>query len=132
MKEKKRKRSRQFSFVVSEPEYQKIEALYKRSTCQSINDYARSVALHKPVVMKIRNESAENFLQLIIPIKNQLESAATQFTRSLTKLQSLESAHSIKAWCDVPQHSPVELLAQIEILRQLMNHYYIQCTQSST
>ena len=128
MKEKKRKRSRQFSFVVNEAEYRTIEKLFTRSTCQSINDYARSVALQKPVVVKIRNESAENFLLAMIPLKNQLEESANHFTCAIIKLQSLENIPAVKAWCAEPQHSPELLLDKIEALRQLMNQYYIQCT----
>jgi hypothetical protein len=131
MENKKRKRSRQFSFVVSEAEYRTIEKLFARSTCRSINDYARSVAMQNPVVMKIRNESAEKFLQTMIPLKNQLENCANDFSRAAIKLQSLENIPSIKAWCEDPLHSPVVLLTQVEALRQLMNQYYIQCTQSS-
>jgi hypothetical protein len=131
MEKKKRKRSRQFSFVVNETEYRMIEKLFASSTCQSINDYARSVALQKPVVVKIRNESAENFLLAMIPLKNQLENCASHFSYAAIKLQRLESIPAIKAWCEEPQHSPVLLLSHIEALRQLMNQYYIQCTQSS-
>ena len=132
MKENKRKRSRQFSFVVTETEYQTIEKFFASSTCKSINDYARSVAMQKPVVMKIRNESAENFLLAMMPLKGRLENSARHFTRVLTKLQDLENVPEIKAWCAEPQHSAVLLLCQIEALRQLMNQYYIQCTRSST
>jgi hypothetical protein len=131
MNEKKRKRSRQFSFVVSEAEYWTIEKLFAGSTCRSINDYARSVALQKPVVVKIRNESAENFLLAMVPLKNQLEESATHFTRAIIKLQSLENIPAFKAWCAESQHRSEILIAQIEALRQLMNKYYIQCTQSS-
>jgi mobilization protein NikA len=131
MKEKKIKRNRLFSFVVNEAEYETIEKLFARSTCRSINDYARSVALQKPVVVKIRNESAENFLLAMIPLKNQLEEAATHFSRSIVKLQSLESIPEIKAWCAEPLNLPETLLTEIEALRQLMNQYYIQCTRSS-
>jgi hypothetical protein len=129
MKEKKRKRSRQFSFVVSEVEYNTIKKLFARSTCRSINDYARSLALQKPIVVKIRNESAENFLLEMIPLKNQLEETATHFRRAIISIQSLGNIPAVKAWCLEPRNSPELLLTQIEALRQLMNQYYIQCTR---
>jgi len=43
--------------------------LYKKTTCQSISEYARNILLEKPVIIKYRNESADQFLTQMIAFK---------------------------------------------------------------
>lgn len=69
MKETKKVGNKWLSIRVNEKEYQVIEDLYQKTTCRSISEYARNILLEKPVIIKYRNESADQFLTQMIAFK---------------------------------------------------------------
>jgi hypothetical protein len=109
----KRKRSPEIRFVVSAEEYQFIRAQCSASGSGSINTYARAVLLKKPVVIKIRNQSAEDLLEAMIAVKKELEALREGFAAA-------------------PGHSLEILCTRMEAIRLLMQQYYERCTQPST
>jgi hypothetical protein len=113
--------------VVNNEEYETIHDLFAASTCRTFNEYARLVLLKKPIVIKIRNQSAEELLQVMVTVKNELERTANHFALAVKKLQSQADIAEIGAWCANPEHRPERLFEQVESIRCLMNEYYQLC-----
>lgn len=44
-------------------EFEQLEKLCKQTTERSVSSYLREVALKKPVIVKYRNQSADDFLR---------------------------------------------------------------------
>lgn len=57
------------SFRVKPQEYEQIHKHFSTTICRKLSDYARKVLMNKPVIVKYRNQSADEFLSAIIPLK---------------------------------------------------------------
>jgi len=65
-------------FRISEMEYNRLTEAWKRTTCRSLSQYIRDVLSREPVYIKHRNQSADEFLEVAIGIKNDLEGIITR------------------------------------------------------
>ena len=53
-------------------EYKKLYERFGQSTCRSFSEYVRHVLMGKAIVIRKRNDSLEQFLEIAIDIKNEL------------------------------------------------------------
>ena len=61
-KEKKKVRNKMVPVRMNEDEWNKLQSFRKKSTCRSTSEYLRKVGLNEPVIVKFRNQSADEFL----------------------------------------------------------------------
>ena len=60
---------------------EELEEVYQHSqtsTCRSLTEYVRKVLTKKPVTIKIRNQSQDDLLAVMIGIKNRLDHLTEQ------------------------------------------------------
>ncbi len=93
------------SFRVKPPEYEKIHGRFSKTTCRKLSEYARKVLLEKPVYIKTRNESADQFLQEMLLLKKELNAIGNNYNQAVHKLHSLNHIEEIKCW--LHRHEPV-------------------------
>ncbi len=86
------------SFRVKPEEYEKIENLRKETTCRNISEYARMVLLAKPVQIKYRNQSADQFLSEMILLKNELSAIGNNFNQAVKRLHTLDTLPQMRSW----------------------------------
>ena len=107
MKESKLLRKKWFKIRVHEEELKKIKALSQCTPCKGASQYARNLLLQKPVIVKYRNESADNILSAMVRLKNELNAIGNNFNQAVHRLHTLDKIPEIKIW-----------LIQNETLRQ--------------
>ena len=88
------------SFRVKPDEYNKIHGLFSSTTCRKLSEYARKVLLNKPVVIKYRNQSADEFLSAMIPLQNELNSIGKNFNQAVKKLHTLNQISRVQKLAD--------------------------------
>jgi hypothetical protein len=54
--------------------------------------------LQKPIYIKYRNESAEDFLKEMLQLKQELNAIGNNFNQAVKKLHTLDHVHEIKRW----------------------------------
>src|SRR5450432_3665317 len=86
------------SFRVKTSEYALIEQYYKATTCRSLSEYARKVLLSKPVTVKYRNQSADQFLAEMLLFKNELSAIGNNFNQAVKRLHSLDGLPQMRSW----------------------------------
>ena len=86
------------SFRVKAFEYELIEQYCEATTCRSLSEYARKVLLSKPVVVKYRNESADQFLAEMLLFKNELSAIGNNFNQAVKRLHSLNGLSQMRSW----------------------------------
>jgi hypothetical protein len=107
MKERPELPREKIAFRVKPEEYKKIYDWAARTTCRNISEYLRQVCLKKPLVMNYRNQTAEEFLKVVIELKNDLVRAINV---------AAGGSHS----------GSLALMDKIEEIRVLMNQIYKQ------
>ena len=66
--------------------------LHKRlaaTTCRKLSEYARLVLLNKPVTIKQRDQSLDDFMTEMIRLRSELSALGNNFNQSVKKLHTL-------------------------------------------
>ncbi len=114
------------SFRVKPAEYQKIHGLFSKSTHRKLSEYARNVLLQKPVTIKVRNESADQFLHEMIGLKKELNAIGNNYNQAVKKLHTLNNITEVKWWLNT--HDPLHqnFLQLTERIFQKLNEIHQQ------
>ena len=75
---------------MNDEEIQQLYQLWKVTTERSLSNYLRKVVLQKPVVVKYRNASADDFLTIMLQLKKDLTSVGDHFNQAVKRLSVLE------------------------------------------
>jgi len=101
-------------------EYQKIERKWKASTCRKLSDYIRMHLFNRPVTVKYRNESLDEFMAEVIRLKSELHSLGNNFNQSVKKLHTLRQIPEFKTWILSSEFERSMLLEKVE---EIKNHF---------
>lgn len=117
------------SFRVKPDEYNKIHSLFSSTTCRKLSEYARKILLNKPVVIKYRNQSADEFLSVMIPLKNELNAIGKNFNQAVKKLHTLNQFSELKNWLVSYEEDRQKLMPQIDEIKTKINQIFEQWLQ---
>ena len=124
MEEKKSTTKSWISFRVKPKEYDTIHGYFSKTTCRKLSEYARNVLLQKPVTIKYRNESADNFLAEMILLKNELNAIGNNYNQAVKKLHTLDRASEINDWLTNHKKTHELFLEKTEQIRERMDQIY--------
>ncbi len=124
MKEAKKIRSRWINIRVNEEEYNKIEKLYKTTTCRAMSEYSRNLLLNKPVTVKYRNRSLDDFLEEIIKLKNELNAIGNNFNQAVKRLHTLEKIPELRSWILINEVDKNKFIKKVDEIKENMIQIY--------
>ncbi len=125
----KKVRNKWIHIRVNECEFEKIEGFWKASTCNKLSDYARTILLKKPVIIKYRNGSADAFLSEMIGLKNELSAIGKNFNQMIKKLHAFDHSSEVKMWAIINESSKEILNKKMQEIREKLNQIYDQWLQ---
>lgn len=108
------------SFRVKPEEYEIIYNLFQTSACTKFSDYARRTLLQKPVIIRHRNQSADELLSVLIKIKNELNAIGNNLNQSVRKLQTMTSVAEIRTWVILHDAGRLSFLSKAEEIKQAL------------
>jgi hypothetical protein len=112
------------SFQIKPGEYQQIEKFRRSTTCRSLSEYARKVLLAKPVVVKYRNESADQYLEEMILLKNELNDIGNNFNQAVKRLHTLDTTGQMRSWLAVYESTHHSLIRKVDEIKERLNQIY--------
>jgi hypothetical protein len=124
MNEDRKETKEWISIRVKPEEYSKIYALFQETTCRKLSEYVRRVLLKKPVVVNYRNQTAEESLDIMNRLKNELNAIGNNYNQAVKKLHSLKAVPELKIWIILNEATRQNLVQKIEEVRLLMNKIY--------
>jgi hypothetical protein len=77
-------------------EISQLTRLQGKTTEKDTSSYLRKVALQKPVTVKYRNESADDFLLDMLNLKKELNAIGNNFNRAVHKLHLLDKIPELR------------------------------------
>ena len=98
MSEQKQNTKSWISFRVKPDEYDKIYGHFGKTTCRKLSEYARKVLLQKPVTVKFRNQSADDFLSEMLQLKKELNAIGHNYNQTVRKLHTLNHDSEVRKW----------------------------------
>jgi MobC-like protein len=114
---------------MNETELNQLTKLQGKTTEKDTSSYLRKVALQKPVTVKYRNESADDFLLDMLNLKKELNAIGNNFNQAVHKLHLLDKIPEFRVW--VQQYDGLQkvLISKVEEIKFRMNQLYEQWLQ---
>ena len=79
-------------------EFEQAERFRKKTTEKYLSTYIRKLSLQKPVLVKYRNQSADDFLQSMLELKKELSAIGNNFNQAVHKLHLLDKIPEFRLW----------------------------------
>jgi MobC-like protein len=114
---------------MNETEINQLTKFQNKTTEKDTSAYLRKVALQKPVTVKYRNESADDFLLDMLNLKKELNAIGNNFNQAVHKLHLLDKIPEFRVW--VQQYDGLQkvLISKVEEIKLRMNQLYEQWLQ---
>lgn len=114
---------------MNEQEFKQLEKFRKQTTDKNTGSYLRKVALQKPVTVKYRNESADDFLLDMLSLKKELNAIGNNFNQAVHKLHILDRIPEFRDW--VQQYDGLQkvMISKVDEIKLRMNQLYQQWLQ---
>ena len=105
-------------------EYEQLQKFQEQTTEKTISNYLRKVALRKPVLVKYRNTSADDFLRDMVELKRELSALGNNYNQAVKKLHVLEKIPEFRSWLMIYEHSRQAFLAKVEQIHVRITRLY--------
>jgi MobC-like protein len=114
---------------MNETEFELAEKFRKKTTERYPSTYMRKLSLQKPITVKYRNESADDFLMDMLNLKKELNAIGNNFNQAVHKLHLLDNIPEFRVW--VQQYDGLQkvLISKVEEIKLRMNQLYEQWLQ---
>jgi hypothetical protein len=111
---------------MNDAEFEAVEKLCKQSTERNISSYLRKVSLQKPVTIRFRNQSADDFLLDMLLLKKELNAIGNNFNQAVHKLHLLDKIPEFRVW--IKQYSELHqaFINKTEQINSKVNELYEQ------
>jgi hypothetical protein len=117
-------RDRFIKMRMNDVEYKQLEKLWKQTTERHLSNYLRKVCLQKPVIVKYRNQSADDFLSGMLQLKKDLNSIGNNFNMAVRKLHILEKIPEFRTWLLLNESLQRDIASNIEQIKSCMIELY--------
>ena len=114
---------------LNDQEKLKLDRLRAKAQCNSLSEYARDVLLDKPVKIKYRNQSADEFLEEMILLKRELSAIGNNFNQVVHKLHTLDYIPEIKSWAILNEAGRKLFMKKVDEIQEKMTQIYEQWSQ---
>ncbi len=114
---------------MNEAELKQLTKLQGKTTEKDTSSYLRKVALQKPITVKYRNESADDFLLDMLNLKKELNAIGNNFNQAVHKLHILDKIPEFRVWVNQYDGLQRVLINKVEEIKLRMNQIYDQWLQ---
>ena len=125
-KEEKEVRKHFVKTRMNDAELNQLTTLQQKTTERDISSYLRKVSLQKPVTVKYRNQSADDFLKQMLELKKDLNGIGNNFNQAVHKLHLLDKIPEFRVWVNQYDGLQKVLVSKVEEIKLRMNQLYEQ------
>ena len=83
---------------MNERELNQVKTRQQQTTERSLSEYIRKVSMQRPVIVKYRNQSADDFLKQMLELKKDLNGIGNNFNQAVHKLHLLDKIPEFREW----------------------------------
>jgi MobC-like protein len=115
---------------LNDQEHKELDGFYEASTCRQLSDYVRKIILNKPVNIKYRNVSVDDFLKEFLQLKKELNAIGNNFNQAVHKLHTLEKIPEFHHWVMRNEQDKTILFNKIDSILNRLNEIYLIWSRS--
>lgn len=98
MKEKNTNRIKWVHLRLTTDEMNLLKRRFEKSLCPKLSDFARKNMLGKPVILKYRNQSVDDFILEISRLRSDLNAVGNNYNQMVKKLHTLQQIPEFREW----------------------------------
>lgn len=114
---------------MNEAEFEQVEKFRKNTTERYLGTYIRKLSLQKPVTVKYRNQSADDFLRDMLDLKRGLAAIGNNFNQAVHKLHLLDKIPEFRSWVRQYGEAHQVFLHTMQQISNRINELYEQWLQ---
>jgi archaellum component FlaC len=123
MSKSKNNLSKRIYVRLKENDFDILNKRLAATTCRKLSEYARRVLLNKPVTIKQRDQSLDDFMTEMIVLRNELRAIGNNFNQSVKKLHMLNEVEDIKTWLIMNENNRKNILEKVEEIKSKINQF---------
>jgi hypothetical protein len=127
--ENHKRRDRKVTLRFTQPEYDAIKARAGNTTCNKLSQFLRAVLLNQQLTVFTRNRSADDYLELMLAIKSELNAIGNNYNQVVKKLHQLSRVAEIGDWMQIHAREKERFEEKCEALFTLSQKIYGQWLQ---
>lgn len=116
--------SRRITFRLSPDEYLKLQEFFRATTSKNLSTYIHDLVLQKPVYIKTRNLSLDNFVVEIGALRRDFKAVGFNFNQVVHKLHTLQEIPEFRAWLLINEKHKEQLFSKIKAIQDRINEIY--------
>ena len=102
---------------MNDEELKQVKKKQQQTTERSLSEYIRNVSMQKPVTVKYRNQSADDFLKQMLELKKELNGIGNNFNQVVHKLHILEKIPEFRVWVNHYDELHQSLVNKVEEIK---------------
>ena len=114
---------------MNEDELKQVKKKQQQTTERSLSEYIRNISMQKPVTVKYRNESADDFLKQMLELKKELNWIGNNFNQVVHKLHILDKIPEFRVWVNHYDGLHQLLVSKVEEIKLKVSKIYEQWLQ---
>lgn len=122
-------RKKIFKIRMNDAEVKMVKKYKEQTTERSLSGYMRKVSMQKPVTIKYRNQSADDFLKEMLGLKKELNAIGNNFNQAVHKLHLLDKIPEFRVWVNHYESVQQSLLSKVEEIKLKMSKLYEEWLQ---
>lgn len=108
---------------LNEDEYNSLKNKLSTTYCRKVSDYVRNVLFEKPVMVRQRNQSMDDFMKELIHLRTDLNALGNNFNQVVKKLNSLPPSPEYTQWLSVAKHQQQQLQDKVDRIQERINDF---------
>ena len=114
---------------MNDDELKQVKKKQQQTTERSLSEYIRNVSMQKPVTVKYRNQSADDFLKQMLELKKELNGIGNNFNQAVHKLHILDKIQEFRSWIQHYDGLQKSLVSKVEEIKLKVSQLYEQWLQ---
>jgi MobC-like protein len=114
---------------MNDKELKQVKKKQQQTTERSLSEYIRNVSMQKPVTVKYRNQSADDFLIQMLALKKELNGIGNNFNQAVHKLHILDKIPEFRFWIQEYDGLQKSLVNKVEEIKLKVSQLYEQWLQ---
>jgi len=114
---------------MNKEELKQVKKKQQQTTERSLSEYIRNVSMQKPVTVKYRNQSADDFLKQMLELKKELNGIGNNFNQAVHKLHILDKIPEFRFWIQQYDGLQKSLVSKVEEIKLKVSQLYEQWLQ---
>jgi hypothetical protein len=114
---------------MNDEELKCVKKNQSNTTEKSLSEYMRNVSMQKPVIVKYRNQSADDFLKEMLGLKKELNAIGNNFNQAVHKLHILKKIPEFRFWIKHYEDLQKTLISKVDEIKLKVSQLYEQWLQ---